>query len=147
MNKGRIKAVLFLVVFLLVMAVAVNLLLDMDRERREVVHLPVDTPAATETPARTPAPAETPATLEKLRPYSIRASRTPKVYRPFHPPPSSTRQPGVSVLSAVFLGIWSIPLYIFSCFLNRIMFSAYSLLFTCQSFSIQNTIKQTRNPL
>ena len=53
MNKGRIKAVLFLVVFLLVMAVAVNLLLDMDRERREVVHLPVDTPAATETPART----------------------------------------------------------------------------------------------
>ena len=61
MNKGRIKAVLFLVVFLLVMAVAVNLLLDMDRERREVVHLPVDTPAATETPARTPAPAETPA--------------------------------------------------------------------------------------
>ena len=54
MNKGRIKAVLFLVVFLLVMAVAVNLLLDMDRERREVVHLPVDTPAATETPARKP---------------------------------------------------------------------------------------------
>lgn len=63
MNKGRIKAVLFLVVFLLVMAVAVNLLLDMDRERREVVHLPVDTPAATETPARTPAPAETPAPI------------------------------------------------------------------------------------
>ena len=58
MNKGRIKAVLFLVVFLLVMAVAVNLLLDMDRERREVVHLPVDTPAATATPVETPAPVE-----------------------------------------------------------------------------------------
>ena len=60
MNKGRIKAVLFLVVFLLVMAVAVNLLLDMDRERREVVHLPAAAPAA-ETPAETPTPVQTPA--------------------------------------------------------------------------------------
>ena len=71
MNKGRIKAVLFLVVFLLVMAVAVNLLLDMDRERREVVHLPVDTPAATETPARTPAPAETPAPVQTPAPTPV----------------------------------------------------------------------------
>ena len=71
MNKGRIKAVLFLVVFLLVMAVAVNLLLDMDRERREVVHLPVDTPAATETPARTPAPAETPAPVQTPAPPPV----------------------------------------------------------------------------
>ena len=71
MNNGRIKAVLFLVVFLLVMAVAVNLLLDMDRERREVVHLPVDTPAATETPARTPAPAETPAPVQTPAPTPV----------------------------------------------------------------------------
>ena len=36
MNKGKIKAVLFLITFLLVMAVAVNLLLDMERDKREV---------------------------------------------------------------------------------------------------------------
>ncbi len=58
MNKGKIKAVLFLITFLLVMAVAVNLLLDMERDRREVVHLPVDSPAPTAAPA-TPAPVQT----------------------------------------------------------------------------------------
>ena len=71
MNKGRIKAVLFLVVFLLVMAVAVNLLLDMDRERREVVHLPANTPAATEAPAQTPAPVETPAPVQTPAPTPV----------------------------------------------------------------------------
>ena len=71
MNKGRIKAVLFLVVFLLVMAVAVNLLLDMDRERREVVHLPANTPAATEAPAQTPTPAQTPAPVQTPAPTPV----------------------------------------------------------------------------
>ena len=63
MNKGKIKAVLFLITFLLVMAVAVNLLLDMERDRREVVHLPVDSPAPTAAPA-TPAPVQTAAPFQ-----------------------------------------------------------------------------------
>ena len=61
MNKGKIKAVLFLITFLLVMAVAVNLLLDMERDKREVVHLPVDSPAPTATPAPVVTPVPTPA--------------------------------------------------------------------------------------
>ena len=67
MNKAKIKAVLFLILFLLVMAVAVTLLLDLERDRREVVHLPAETPAAAtpaeETPAvaQIPVPVQTPA--------------------------------------------------------------------------------------
>ena len=63
MDKRRIKAVIFILLFLLVMAVAVNLLLDMEKDKREVVHLPNESaaPAPTEAPAPTPAPA-TPAT-------------------------------------------------------------------------------------
>ena len=34
MSKGRIKAVLFIIVFLLVIAVAVNLLMDMQSEKK-----------------------------------------------------------------------------------------------------------------
>lgn len=65
MNKGRIKATLFLVVFLLVMAVSVNLLLQLEHEREEVVQLPAPTAApvietAAPTPAPTPAPVSTP---------------------------------------------------------------------------------------
>ena len=61
MDKGRIKAVLFILLFLLVLAIAVYLLLDMEREKREVVHLPAESPAVTEAPAPTPAPTEAPA--------------------------------------------------------------------------------------
>ena len=56
MDKGRIKAVLFIVVFLLVMAVAVNLLIDMQAERKqETVHVSADPYAA---PSASPAPVE-----------------------------------------------------------------------------------------
>lgn len=92
MNKGRIKAVLFLVVFLLVMAVAVNLLLDMDRERREVVHLPVDTPAATEAPAQTPAPVETPAPVQTPAPTPMPTPAPTPVPTPA-PTPAPTPDP------------------------------------------------------
>ena len=59
MDKRRIKAVIFILLFLLVMAVAVNLLLDMEKDKREVVHLPSESaaPAPTEAPAPTPVPA------------------------------------------------------------------------------------------
>ena len=67
MDIRRIKAVLFIVVFLLVMAVAVNLLVDMQSSREEIdvgsnaiaiVTPPVgvETPAASEIPVYTPAP-------------------------------------------------------------------------------------------
>ncbi len=60
MNKGKIKAILFLVLFLLVMAIAVTLLLDLERDRREVVHLPAETPGTTQSAEETPAPVQTP---------------------------------------------------------------------------------------
>ena len=64
MDKRRIKAVIFILLFLLVMAVAVNLLLDMEKDQREVVHLPSESaaPAPTEAPTPTPVPA-TPAPI------------------------------------------------------------------------------------
>lgn len=63
MRKGKIKAVLFIVVFLLVMATAITLLLDMEREKKEVESLGYDpyraTPAPTVTPTLTPMPVST----------------------------------------------------------------------------------------
>ena len=61
MNKGRIKAVLFLLLFLLVMALSVKLLLDMELQKKaELVKLPVESAAPAQTaPQETPAPAQT----------------------------------------------------------------------------------------
>jgi len=76
MDFRRIKAVLFVVVFLLVMAVAVNLLVDMQNTRKEIdvginapaqVTPPVQTQDAyaTEQPVNTAAPAASPAPTEQ----------------------------------------------------------------------------------
>ena len=63
MRKGKIKALLFIIVFLLVMATAILLLLDMERERKEVENLGYDpyvaTPAPTVPPTVTPMPVST----------------------------------------------------------------------------------------
>ena len=63
MRKGKIKAILFIVVFLLVMATAITLLLDMEKERQEVQNLGYDpykaTPVPTERPTVTPMPVST----------------------------------------------------------------------------------------
>jgi hypothetical protein len=63
MRKGKIKAILFIVVFLLVMATAITLLLDMEREKKEVESLGYDpyraTPAPTVAPTVTPMPVST----------------------------------------------------------------------------------------
>jgi len=77
MDMRRLKAVLFIVVFLLVMAVAVNLLVDMQNARQQIdvgsnapaIATPpvgAETPAPTEIPVTTPAPAavSTPAPTE-----------------------------------------------------------------------------------
>ena len=44
MTKGRIKAVLFIIVFLLVIAVAVNLLMDMQSSRKQAEATPAADP-------------------------------------------------------------------------------------------------------
>ena len=50
MRKGKIKAILFIIVFLLVMATAITLLLDMEREKQEVQSLGYDPYRATPAP-------------------------------------------------------------------------------------------------
>ena len=88
MDKRRIKAVIFILLFLLVMAVAVNLLLDMEKDKREVVHLPGESaaPAPTGTPAPTPVPATpapTPAPTQTPAP-----TRDPYIDTPATPVPT-----------------------------------------------------------
>ena len=88
MDKRRIKAVIFILLFLLVMAVAVNLLLDMEKDKREVVHLPGESaaPAPTEAPAPTPVPATpapTPAPTQTPAP-----TRDPYIDTPATPVPT-----------------------------------------------------------
>ena len=91
MDKGRIKAVIFILLFLLVMAVAVNLLLDMEKDKRELVHLPGESaaPAQTEAPAPTPAPA-TPAPTPAPTPTPV---PTPDPYIDTPATPVPTMQP------------------------------------------------------
>lgn len=88
MDLRRIKAVLFVVVFLLVMAVAVNLLVDMQNTRKEInvgnnapaiVTPPVQTedsyadeqPVVTQAPVITPAPTEQPVIIPTPAPTEI----------------------------------------------------------------------------
>ena len=63
MHKGKIKAIIFIIVFLLVMATAITLLLDMEREKQEVANLGYDpyrtTPVPTIAPTVTPMPVST----------------------------------------------------------------------------------------
>ena len=91
MDKRRIKAVIFILLFLLVMAVAVNLLLDMEKDKREVVHLPGESaaPAPTEAPAPTPVPA-TPAPTPAPTPTPV---PTPDPYIDTPATPVPTLQP------------------------------------------------------
>ena len=88
MDKRRIKAVIFILLFLLVMAVAVNLLLDMEKDKREVVHLPSESaaPAPTETPAPTAVPA-TPAPTPVPTP-TPEPTRDPYIDTPATPVPT-----------------------------------------------------------
>ena len=66
MRKRKIKALVFLVTFLLVMAAAVALLLNMESERREVEQLGYDPYAAAPSPTVRPAP--TPAPVSTIMP-------------------------------------------------------------------------------
>ena len=75
MRKGKIKALIFIIVFLLVMATAVTLLLDMEKERKEVENLGYDPYAAT--PAPTAPPAVTPMPVSTIMPTPVPPTPVP----------------------------------------------------------------------
>ena len=75
MRKGKIKAILFIVVFLLVMATAITLLLDMEREKKEVESLGYDPYRAT--PAPTVAPTVTPMPVSTIMPTPVPPTPAP----------------------------------------------------------------------
>ena len=77
MSKGRIKAVLFIIVFLLVIAVAVNLLMDMQSEKKAEATPTNDPYANTVTPSGDMQPAlETPQPTPAIVP-SVAPTATP----------------------------------------------------------------------
>ena len=100
MSKGRIKAVLFIIVFLLVIAVAVNLLMDMQSERKADA-TPTDDPYAnTVTPSVETQPAlETPQPTPEIAPSSApTATHVPATPVPTQAPnptpvPTATPEP------------------------------------------------------
>ena len=69
MQKGKIKALLFIIAFLLVMATAITLLLNMEKERKEVENLGYDPYAATAAP--TLAPTVTPMPVSTIMPTPV----------------------------------------------------------------------------
>ena len=100
MSKGRIKAVLFIIVFLLVIAVAVNLLMDMQSERKadaaptndpyaNTVTPSIETQPALETPQPTPAIA--PSTAPTATP--VPATQVPTQTQTPTPVPTATPEP------------------------------------------------------
>lgn len=100
MSKGRIKAVLFIIVFLLVIAVAVNLLMDMQSERKadatptddpyaNTVTPSVEAQPALETPQPTPAMA--PSTAPTATP--VPATQVPTQAPNPTPVPTATPEP------------------------------------------------------
>lgn len=100
MSKGRIKAVLFIIVFLLVIAVAVNLLMDMQSERKADA-TPTDDPYAnTVTPSvetqpaietAQPTPAIAPSTVPTAT--SVPATQVPTQAPTPTPVPTATPEP------------------------------------------------------
>ena len=100
MSKGRIKAVLFIIVFLLVIAVAVNLLMDMQSERKADA-TPTDDPYAnTVTPSvetqpaietAQPTPAIAPSTAPTATP--VPATQVPTQAPTPTPAPTATPEP------------------------------------------------------
>lgn len=93
MDMRRIKAVLFIIVFLLVMAVAVNLLVDM-QNAREQIDVGSNAPAIVTPPAgiETPAPTEIPVTTPTAAPLPTPAPTEIIVSTPA-PTPVATPEP------------------------------------------------------
>ncbi len=91
MRKGKFKAILFIIVFLLMLAIIINLLVDMSSEKKDKAEVIADpylsTPAVTQSvntpePVQTMAPVETPA-----------AAATPVPTPELTPAPTPTPEP------------------------------------------------------
>lgn len=89
MSKGRIKAVLFIIVFLLVIAVAVNLLMDMQSERKADA-TPTDDPYANTV---TPSVETQPSVIETAQPTPAIAPSTAPTATPAPATPVPTQTP------------------------------------------------------
>lgn len=93
MSKGRIKAVLFIIVFLLVIAVAVNLLMDMQSEKKAEATPTNDPYANTVTPSvETPPALETPQPTPAIEP-SVAPTASPTATPTPTPIPTATTEP------------------------------------------------------
>lgn len=115
MRKGRIKALLFIVIFLLVMATAITLLLDMESERREVEQLGYDPYAATPTPTAPPVVTQAPVSTIMPTPYQPTPAPTPVPTPTPAPTPVPTPTPvpfGQTIGSGVFESTTGVPLNI-----------------------------------
>lgn len=98
MSKGRIKAVLFIIVFLLVIAVAVNLLMDMQSERKAETMPTGDPYANTVTPSVETQPVietaqPTPAIAPSSAPTATQTPATPVPTPTPTPVPTATPEP------------------------------------------------------
>ena len=105
MSKGRIKAVLFIIVFLLVIAVAVNLLMDMQSERKADAAPTNDPYANTVTPSieTQPQPAvetaqPTPAAAPSTAPTATPVPATPVPTLTPTPVPTATPEPAQPII-------------------------------------------------
>ena len=98
MSKGRIKAVLFIIVFLLVIAVAINLLMDMQSERKADA-TPTDDPYANtvtpsvETQPALETPQPTPEIAPSTAPTATHVPATPVPTQAPNPTPVPTATP------------------------------------------------------
>ena len=94
MSKGRIKAVLFIIVFLLVIAVAVNLLMDMQSEKKAEATPTNDPYANTVTPSVETQPAlETPQPTPAIEPSVAPTPAAPVPTGTPTPIPTATTEP------------------------------------------------------
>lgn len=94
MSKGRIKAVLFIIVFLLVIAVAVNLLMDMQSEKKAEATPTNDPYANTVTPSVETQPAlETPQPTPAIEPSVAPTPAAPMPTATPTPIPTATTEP------------------------------------------------------
>ena len=94
MSKGRIKAVLFIIVFLLVIAVAVNLLMDMQSEKKAEATPTNDPYANTVTPSVETQPAlETPQPTPAIEPSVAPTPAAPVPTATPTPIPTATTEP------------------------------------------------------
>ena len=116
MYKGRIKTLIFIVVFLLVLATAITLLLDMEKQRQTVQDLGYDPFAAT--PVPTPVPTVTPMPVSTIMPTQAPATPVPTpVPTPIPATPAPTPIPtptpvpvGQTIASGSFSSDTGVPL-------------------------------------